>query len=70
VRRGCFPGILLKEPIVTIKQESDMETMKGKVAMVPGAASGIGLATSKAFAQARAWVALADWDEKAVKAAG
>ncbi|WP_184548107.1 glucose 1-dehydrogenase [Mucilaginibacter sp. FT3.2] len=46
-----------------------MKTMEGKVALVTGAASGLGLATAKAFAQAGAAVALADWDEQAVKAA-
>jgi NAD(P)-dependent dehydrogenase (short-subunit alcohol dehydrogenase family) len=45
-----------------------MKMMEGKVALVTGAASGLGLATAKAFAQAGAAVALADWDEKAVKA--
>jgi NAD(P)-dependent dehydrogenase (short-subunit alcohol dehydrogenase family) len=41
----------------------------GKVALVTGAASGLGLATAKAFAEAGAAVALADWNEKAVEAA-
>ena len=41
--------------------------MKGKVALVTGAASGLGLATAKAFAEAGAAVAMADWDEKAVE---
>ncbi|HLY91150.1 MAG TPA: SDR family oxidoreductase [Acetobacteraceae bacterium] len=39
----------------------------GKVALVTGAASGLGLATAKAFAQAGASVALADWHEDAVR---
>ena len=43
--------------------------MKDKVALVTGAASGIGLATAKAFAQAGASVVLADWSESAVNAA-
>lgn len=43
--------------------------MNDKVALVTGAAAGIGLATAKAFAQAGASVVLADWDEKAVQAA-
>jgi NAD(P)-dependent dehydrogenase (short-subunit alcohol dehydrogenase family) len=46
-----------------------MEIMKAKVALVTGAASGLGLATAKAFAEAGASVVLADWDEKAVHAA-
>lgn len=40
-----------------------------KVALVTGAASGLGLATAKAFAEAGASVVLADWNEKAVRAA-
>ncbi|MVM35044.1 SDR family oxidoreductase [Spirosoma sp. HMF4905] len=44
-----------------------MENWKDKVALVTGAASGIGLATARAFAEAGASVALADWDEKAVQ---
>ena len=41
----------------------------GKVALVTGAASGLGLATVKAFAEAGASVVLADWNEKEVQAA-
>jgi hypothetical protein len=37
-----------------------------KVALVTGAASGLGLATAKAFAESGASVALGDWNEKAV----
>jgi NAD(P)-dependent dehydrogenase (short-subunit alcohol dehydrogenase family) len=40
-----------------------------KVALVTGAASGIGLATAKAFAEAGASVALADVDQDAVRSA-
>jgi hypothetical protein len=36
--------------------------------LVTGAASGMGLATAKAFAEAGASVALADWNEEAVRA--
>jgi NAD(P)-dependent dehydrogenase (short-subunit alcohol dehydrogenase family) len=45
-----------------------MKIMEGKVALVTGAASGLGFATAKAFAQAGAAVAMADWNEKAVQA--
>jgi len=46
-----------------------MKIMEGKVALVTGAASGLGLAAAKAFAEAGAAVALADWNEKAVQSA-
>jgi NAD(P)-dependent dehydrogenase (short-subunit alcohol dehydrogenase family) len=41
----------------------------GKVALVTGAAAGMGLATANAFAEAGAAVVLADYKEEAVKAA-
>jgi NAD(P)-dependent dehydrogenase (short-subunit alcohol dehydrogenase family) len=44
-------------------------SFENRVALVTGAASGLGLATSKAFAEAGAAVVLADWDEKEVQAA-
>ena len=44
-------------------------SFENKVALVTGAASGLGLATAKAFAQAGAAVALADLNEKHVQAA-
>src|SRR5579862_1012308 len=44
-------------------------TFENKVALVTGAASGLGLATAKAFAEAGASVVLADWAEKKVQAA-
>jgi NAD(P)-dependent dehydrogenase (short-subunit alcohol dehydrogenase family) len=44
-------------------------SFENKVALVTGAASGMGLATAKAFAEAGAFVVLADWDEKAVRSA-
>ena len=43
--------------------------MKDKVALVTGAASGLGFATAKAFAEEGASVVLADWDEKTVYSA-
>ena len=44
-------------------------SFENQVALVTGAASGIGLATAKAFAQSGDSVALADWNEKAVRSA-
>jgi NAD(P)-dependent dehydrogenase (short-subunit alcohol dehydrogenase family) len=44
-------------------------TFENKVALVTGAASGLGLATVKAFAEAGASVVLADWNEREVQAA-
>src|SRR5260370_4311962 len=44
-------------------------SFEGKVALVTGAASGLGLATAKAFAESGASVALADWNEGAANAA-
>ncbi|MDE1146580.1 MAG: SDR family oxidoreductase [Azospirillaceae bacterium] len=41
----------------------------GKVALVTGAASGLGLATATLFAESGAAVALADWNEAAVQSA-
>ncbi|MBB5620827.1 NAD(P)-dependent dehydrogenase (short-subunit alcohol dehydrogenase family) [Pedobacter cryoconitis] len=46
-----------------------MNIMKDKVALVTGAASGLGFATARAFAQAGASVVLADWKEQYVNAA-
>ena len=43
-------------------------SFENKVALVTGAASGMGLATAKAFAEAGASVALADFKEEVVKA--
>ncbi|PPQ19339.1 oxidoreductase [Bradyrhizobium sp. AC87j1] len=44
-------------------------SFEGKVALVTGAASGLGLAAAKAFAESGASVALADWNENAARAA-
>ena len=44
-------------------------TYENKVALVTGAASGLGLATAKAFAESGAAVMLADWNEEAVRSA-
>ena len=44
-------------------------SFEGKVALATGAASGLGLATAKAFADAGASVALADWNEDAARLA-
>lgn len=44
-------------------------SFEGKVALVTGAGSGLGLATAKAFAESGASVALADWNEKAADSA-
>ncbi len=44
-------------------------SFEDKVALVTGAASGLGLAAAKAFAEAGASVVLADWDERQVQAA-
>jgi NAD(P)-dependent dehydrogenase (short-subunit alcohol dehydrogenase family) len=44
-------------------------SFENKVALVTGAASGLGLATAKAFAESGAAVALADWNDQAVKSA-
>jgi NAD(P)-dependent dehydrogenase (short-subunit alcohol dehydrogenase family) len=44
-------------------------SFEGKVALVTGAASGLGLATANAFAESGASVALADWNEDAARAA-
>ena len=48
---------------------NDPLDFSGKVALVTGAASGMGLATAQAFAEAGAAVVLADFKEDAVKAA-
>jgi len=44
-------------------------SFENKVALITGAASGLGLATAQAFAEAGAAVVMADWNEKAVQVA-
>ena len=44
-------------------------SFENKVALVTGAGSGLGLAAAQAFAEAGASIALADWNEKAVRSA-
>ena len=44
-------------------------SFENQVALVTGAASGLCLATARAFAEAGASVVLADWNEKEVQAA-
>src|SRR5712691_11607606 len=44
-------------------------SFENKVALVTGAASGLGLATARAFAESGASVALADWNEKDTQSA-
>jgi NAD(P)-dependent dehydrogenase (short-subunit alcohol dehydrogenase family) len=44
-------------------------SFENKVALVTGAASGLGLATAKSFAESGASVVLADWNEEAVRSA-
>ena len=44
-------------------------SFENQVALVTGAASGLGFATAKAFAEAGAAVVLADWNEKAARGA-
>ena len=44
-------------------------SFENKVALVTGAASGLGLATAKAFAESGASVVLADWNEEAAHSA-
>src|SRR6059058_3897520 len=54
----------------TASEEFDMNlSFQNKVALVTGAASGMGLVTAKAFAEAGAAVALADVNENAVRSA-
>jgi NAD(P)-dependent dehydrogenase (short-subunit alcohol dehydrogenase family) len=48
---------------------NDPLDFSGKVALVTGAASGMGLATANAFAEAGAAIVLADFKEEALKAA-
>jgi NAD(P)-dependent dehydrogenase (short-subunit alcohol dehydrogenase family) len=53
-----------------LSKETGMDiSFENKVALVTGAASGLGLATAEAFAESGASVVLADWNEKEVHAA-
>src|SRR5258708_3039484 len=44
-------------------------SFENRVALVTGAASGLGLATAEAFAESGASVVLADWNEASVRSA-
>ncbi len=44
-------------------------SFENKVALVTGAGSGLGLAAARAFAESGASVALADWNEQALRSA-
>src|SRR5207247_869933 len=61
-RSACTEPANLQEIFMNISFE-------GKVALVTGAASGLGLATARAFAESGASVVLADWNEKAARTA-
>ena len=45
-------------------------SFQNKIVLVTGAASGLGLATAKAFAETGAVVVMADWNQQAVERAG
>src|SRR5437867_5825811 len=61
-RSACTEPANLQEIFMNISFE-------GKVALVTGAASGLGLATARAFAESGASVVLADWNEKDAQSA-
>jgi NAD(P)-dependent dehydrogenase (short-subunit alcohol dehydrogenase family) len=56
------------QPVRKVKELAMNISFENKVALVTGAASGLGLATAKAFAESGASVVLADWNEKDVLA--
>jgi NAD(P)-dependent dehydrogenase (short-subunit alcohol dehydrogenase family) len=62
---------VLEQPNATgIREEEELAmniSFENKVALVTGAASGLGLATARAFAQSGASVVMADWHETAVR---
>jgi ribitol 2-dehydrogenase len=67
---GC-PGRLLPQQVCNERQQEDEEMageLQGKVAVVTGAASGIGLASTEAMLSAGARVVLVDRDEAALSA--
>ncbi|WP_340314933.1 SDR family NAD(P)-dependent oxidoreductase [Rhizorhabdus argentea] len=57
------------DPFAHHRKSRDRPSFEGKVALVTGAASGIGLGTAQALVQAGAAVALVDRDKPAVEAA-
>jgi NAD(P)-dependent dehydrogenase (short-subunit alcohol dehydrogenase family) len=62
IETGPQPNLESEGLVVNISFEN-------KVALVTGAASGLGLATATAFAESGASVVLADWNEEAARAA-
>ena len=70
--RDAFGGVdeaavLRSTPKVNFEKSLDLSVLKGRVALVTGGVTGIGLATVKAFAREGAWVAICDLNEEAGK---